>query len=114
VHLPWLDESLLSPRANAPASRQNLDRPYTCAILIIVKESCDAAGLRRTIGEGGVRTTWAGEGGETTMLKIEDFYALLTSDSGENALLAALRKLTEVTKVEEIVDPIGPNVPMWW
>ena len=62
----------------------------------------------------GGRTTWAGEGGETTMLKIEDFYALLTSDSEENALLAALRKITEITRVEEIVDPIGPNVPMWW
>ena len=48
------------------------------------------------------------------MLKIEDFYALLTSDSEENALLAALRKLTEVTKVEEIVDPIGPNAPTWY
>jgi hypothetical protein len=48
------------------------------------------------------------------MLKIEDFYTLLTSDSGENALLAALRKLTEVTKVEEIVDPIGPNAPEWF
>ena len=70
-------------------------------------------GLRRTFGGGGVRITWAGEGGEP-MLKIEDFYALLTSDSEENALLAALRKLTEVTKVEEIVDPIGPNAPNWW
>jgi hypothetical protein len=48
------------------------------------------------------------------MLKIEDFYTLLTSDSEENALLAALRKLTEVTKVEEIVNPIGPNAPDWW
>jgi hypothetical protein len=96
------------------ASRRNLDRPYTCAILIIVKECCDAAGLRWAVGVGGVRTTWAGEGGETTMLKIEDFYALLTSDSGENALLAALRKLTEVTKVEEIVDPIGPEAPEWF
>jgi hypothetical protein len=47
------------------------------------------------------------------MLKIEDFYALLTSNSGENALVAALRKLTEITKVEEILDPIGPNVPEW-
>jgi hypothetical protein len=27
-------------------------------------------------------------------------------------LLAALRKLTEVTKVE-IIEPIGPNVPLW-
>ena len=60
-----------------------------------------------------VRTTWAGRGGET-MLKIEDFHALLTSDSEENALLAALRKLTEVRKVEEIIDPIGPNSPNWW
>jgi hypothetical protein len=59
-----------------------------------------------------VRTTWAGKGGET-MLKIEDFHALLTSDSEENALLAALRKLTEVTKVEEIIGPIGPNAPTW-
>jgi hypothetical protein len=48
------------------------------------------------------------------MLKIEDFYALLTSDSEENVLLAALRKLTEVTQVEEIVNPIGPNAPTWW
>ncbi len=46
-------------------------------------------------------------------MKIEDFHALLTSDSEENALMAALRKLTEVTKVEEIVEPVGPNVPMW-
>jgi len=45
------------------------------------------------------------------MLKIEDFHALLTSDSEENALLAALRKLTEVTK---IVGPIGPNAPTWY
>jgi hypothetical protein len=51
--------------------------------------------------------------GVRSMLKIEDFYALLTSGSEENALLAALRKLTEVTKVEEIVDPIGPNAPEW-
>jgi hypothetical protein len=51
--------------------------------------------------------------GVKPMLKIEDFYALLTSDSEENALLAALRKLTEVKKVEEIVEPIGPNVPTW-
>jgi hypothetical protein len=62
---------------------------------------------------GEVRTTWAGRGGET-MLKIEDFHALLTSDSEENALLAALRKLTEVTKVEEIIGPIGPNAPSWY
>jgi len=48
------------------------------------------------------------------MLKIEDFYALLTSDSEETVLLAALRKLTEVTKVEEVVDAIGPNAPDWW
>lgn len=48
------------------------------------------------------------------MLKIEDFYALLTSDSEENTLVAALRKLTEVTKVEEIIEPIGPNVPSWF
>ena len=48
------------------------------------------------------------------MLKIEDFYALLTSDSEENALLAALRKITEITRVEEIVDPIGPNAPEWF
>jgi hypothetical protein len=47
------------------------------------------------------------------MLKIEDFYALLTSDSEENALLAALRKLTEVTKVEEIVGPIDPDSFSW-
>lgn len=46
-------------------------------------------------------------------MKIEDFHALLTSDSEENALLAALRKLTEIKKVEEIIDPIGPNVPIW-
>ena len=51
--------------------------------------------------------------GVKPMLKIEDFYALLTSDSEENALLAALRKLTEVTTVEDIVDPIGPNAPLW-
>jgi hypothetical protein len=62
---------------------------------------------------GAVRTTWAGKGGET-MLKIEDFHALLSSDSEENALLAALRKLTEIRKVKEIVDPIGPNSPNWW
>jgi hypothetical protein len=48
------------------------------------------------------------------MLKIEDFYTLLTSDSEENALLAALRKITEITRVEEIVDPIGPNAPEWF
>lgn len=48
------------------------------------------------------------------MLKIEDFHALLTSDSEENVLLVALRKLTEVTKVEEIVGPIGPDSPNWW
>jgi hypothetical protein len=59
-----------------------------------------------------MRTTWAERGGET-MLKIEDFYALLTSDGEENALIEALRKLTEVTKVEEIVGPIGPNAPSW-
>jgi len=46
-------------------------------------------------------------------MKIEDFHALLTSDSEENALLAALRKLTEVTRVEEIIEPIGPNAPTW-
>jgi hypothetical protein len=47
------------------------------------------------------------------MLKIEDFHALLTSDSEENALLAALRKLTEVTKVEEIIEPIDPDALSW-
>lgn len=47
------------------------------------------------------------------MLKIEDFYALLTSNSEENALLAALRKLTEVTKVEEIIDPIDVGEFSW-
>lgn len=47
------------------------------------------------------------------MLKIEDFHALLTSDSEESVLLAALRKLTEVTEVEEIVEPIGPSIPTW-
>jgi hypothetical protein len=47
------------------------------------------------------------------MLKIEDFHALLTSDSEENALLAALRKLTEVTKVEEIIEPIDVDGLSW-
>jgi hypothetical protein len=47
------------------------------------------------------------------MLTIEDFHALLTSDSDENALLAALRKLTEVTRVEEIVDPIDVEALSW-
>jgi hypothetical protein len=59
-----------------------------------------------------MRTTWAGEGGEA-MLSIEDFYALLTSDSEENALLEALRKLTEVTKVEEIIGPIETDGMVW-
>lgn len=47
------------------------------------------------------------------MLKIEDFHALLTSDSDENVLLAALRKLTEVTKVEEIIEPIDSGELSW-
>jgi hypothetical protein len=47
-------------------------------------------------------------------MTIEDFHALLTSDSEENALLAALRKLTEVTKVEEITETIGPTAPDWF
>jgi hypothetical protein len=47
------------------------------------------------------------------MLKIEDFHALLASDSEEDALLAALRKLTEVTKVEEIVDSIDVKELSW-
>jgi hypothetical protein len=59
-----------------------------------------------------MRTTWAERGGET-MLKIEDFYALLTSDGEENALIEALRKLTEVTKVEEIVGPIDTDGLGW-
>ena len=40
-------------------------------------------------------------------MKIEDFHALLTSDSEDSPLLAALRKLTEVTKVEEIAAAIS-------
>jgi hypothetical protein len=53
------------------------------------------------------------------MLGIEDFYALLTSgeasaEGEENALLAALRKLTEITRVEHVEKPIGPNAPKWW
>ena len=48
------------------------------------------------------------------MLKIEDFHALLTSDSEENALLAALRKLTEVSKVEEIVALVDLSDSNWW
>jgi hypothetical protein len=59
-----------------------------------------------------MRTTRAGRGGEA-MLSIEDFYALLTSDSEENALLEALRKLTEVKKVEEIIGPIEPTGLYW-
>lgn len=51
--------------------------------------------------------------GVKPMLKIEDFYALLTSNSEENALLTALRKLTEVTKVEEIIDPIEGKGFAW-
>lgn len=47
------------------------------------------------------------------MLKIEDFHALLTSDSEENVLLAALRKLTEVKKIEEIIDPIDARAWCW-
>ena len=49
------------------------------------------------------------------MLKIEEFYALLTStEEEESALLTALRKLTELTKVEDVAGPIGPDAPMWW
>ena len=48
------------------------------------------------------------------MLKIEDFYALLTSDGEENTLIEALRKLTEVTKVEEIVGPIDTEGNVWF
>jgi hypothetical protein len=53
------------------------------------------------------------------MLGIEDFYALLTSEEGssegeETTLLAALRKLTEIARVEDVVEPIGPNIPQWW
>ena len=52
-------------------------------------------------------------------MTIDDFYALLTSDKAstggeESALLTALRKLTEITKVEGVAGPIGPDVPMWW
>jgi hypothetical protein len=53
------------------------------------------------------------------MLGIEDFYALLTSGEGptegeEVTLLTALRRLTEITRVEDVVKPIGPNIPQWW
>ena len=52
-------------------------------------------------------------------MRIEDFYALLASEEPstggeENALLTALRKLTEITRVEEVLEPIGPNAPQWW
>ena len=53
------------------------------------------------------------------MLGIDDFYALLTSEEGstegeETILLTALRKLTQIAKVKEIVEPIGPNTPTWF
>ena len=53
------------------------------------------------------------------MLGIEDFYVLLTSEGGptegeETTLFSALRKLTEITRVEDVLEPIGPNVPRWW
>jgi hypothetical protein len=49
------------------------------------------------------------------MMGIDEFCALLSSDEGEeNALLIALRKLTELTKVEDVAGPIGPDAPMWW
>jgi hypothetical protein len=36
-------------------------------------------------------------------LSIEDFYALLTSNEDGSPLLAALRRLTAIERVEEIV-----------
>ena len=53
------------------------------------------------------------------MLGIEDFYVLLTSEEGptegeKTTLFSALRKLTEITRVEDVVEPIGPNIPQWW
>jgi hypothetical protein len=47
------------------------------------------------------------------MLKIEDFHALLTSESGENALLTTLRSLTEIRKVGEIADAISEASYYW-
>jgi hypothetical protein len=47
-------------------------------------------------------------------MKIEDFHALLTSEGKENALLTALRELTKIVKVEEVVVPIDVNAPSWF
>lgn len=47
------------------------------------------------------------------MLKIEDFYALLTSDSEENALVAALRKFTEIRKAEGVVAAVSEAKLIW-
>jgi hypothetical protein len=46
-------------------------------------------------------------------MTIEDFHALLTSDSEENALLAALRKLMAIEKVEEVVVAISSAQLFW-
>ena len=53
------------------------------------------------------------------MLGIEDFHVLLASEEGptegeETTLFSALRKLTEISRVEDVVEPIGPNAPRWW
>jgi hypothetical protein len=53
------------------------------------------------------------------MLGIEEFYARLTSEEGptegeETTLFSALRKLTDITRVEDVLEPIGPNAPQWW
>ena len=46
-------------------------------------------------------------------LTIEDFHALLTSDEGDNPLLAALRELTVIERTEEIVAAISDSKMTW-
>jgi hypothetical protein len=46
------------------------------------------------------------------MLKIEDFYALLTKASGDS-LLAMLGELTKIEKVEDVVAAVS-NAGLYW
>jgi hypothetical protein len=48
---------------------------------------------------------------ETT--KIEDFHALLTSETEENQLIAALRQLTKLEKPED-VRALDKGTNSWW